>query len=103
MELRAVRRTTAEIEEERRLLYVAMTRAKDDLHLVVPHRFSTHRQRRKATGMSMRRGRASSRIAFSISSRWAPGLSRQRRPPRVPSQGVRVDLSAPMRGCGGEV
>jgi ATP-dependent exoDNAse (exonuclease V) beta subunit len=31
MELRAVRRTTAEIEEERRLLYVAMTRAKHDL------------------------------------------------------------------------
>ena len=33
-----------EIEEERRLLYVAMTRAKDDLHLVVPHRFYTHSQ-----------------------------------------------------------
>jgi len=29
----------AEIEEERRLLYVAMTRAKDDLHLVMPQRF----------------------------------------------------------------
>ena len=37
-------RTTAEIEEERRLLYVAMTRAKDDLHLVVPQRFFTHGQ-----------------------------------------------------------
>ena len=36
---RAVRRTTGEIEEERRLLYVAMTRAKDDLHLIVPQRF----------------------------------------------------------------
>jgi DNA helicase-2/ATP-dependent DNA helicase PcrA len=36
--------TTAEIEEERRLLYVAMTRAKDTLHLVVPHRFFTHGQ-----------------------------------------------------------
>jgi DNA helicase-2/ATP-dependent DNA helicase PcrA len=35
---------TAEIEEERRLLYVAMTRAKDDLHLVVPQRFFTHGQ-----------------------------------------------------------
>src|SRR6202795_4692654 len=30
--------TTAEIEEERRLLYVAMTRARDDLHLIVPQR-----------------------------------------------------------------
>jgi DNA helicase-2/ATP-dependent DNA helicase PcrA len=36
--------TTAEIEEERRLLYVAMTRARDDLHLVVPQRFFTHGQ-----------------------------------------------------------
>jgi DNA helicase-2/ATP-dependent DNA helicase PcrA len=36
--------TTAEIEEERRLLYVAMTRAKDNLHLVVPQRFFTHGQ-----------------------------------------------------------
>jgi len=37
--------TTAEIEEERRLLYVAMTRAKDHLHLIVPHRFFAHSQR----------------------------------------------------------
>jgi DNA helicase II / ATP-dependent DNA helicase PcrA len=37
--------TTAEIEEERRLLYVAMTRAKDQLHLMVPQRFYTHGQR----------------------------------------------------------
>ena len=37
--------TSAEIEEERRLLYVAMTRAKDNLHLVVPQRFFVHGQR----------------------------------------------------------
>jgi DNA helicase-2/ATP-dependent DNA helicase PcrA len=36
--------TAAEIEEERRLLYVAMTRAKDSLHLVVPQRFFTYGQ-----------------------------------------------------------
>jgi DNA helicase-2/ATP-dependent DNA helicase PcrA len=36
--------SSAEIEEERRLLYVAMTRAKDDLHLVVPQRFYVHTQ-----------------------------------------------------------
>ena len=35
----------AEIEEERRLLYVAMTRAKDHLHLIVPQRFFAHQQR----------------------------------------------------------
>ncbi|MGY4468881.1 hypothetical protein ACVWWK_004590 [Bradyrhizobium sp. LB9.1b] len=39
--------TSAELEEERRLLYVAMTRAKDDLHLVVPQRFFTHGQAAK--------------------------------------------------------
>ena len=37
--------STPEIEEERRLLYVAMTRAKDQLHLMVPQRFYTHGQR----------------------------------------------------------
>jgi DNA helicase II / ATP-dependent DNA helicase PcrA len=36
--------TMDEIEEERRLLYVAMTRAKDSLHLIVPQRFFTSGQ-----------------------------------------------------------
>jgi ATP-dependent DNA helicase UvrD/PcrA len=36
--------STPEIEEERRLLYVAMTRAKDHLHIVVPQRFYAHQQ-----------------------------------------------------------
>ena len=36
--------TTAELEEERRLLYVAMTRAKDELDLIVPRRFYAHQQ-----------------------------------------------------------
>ncbi len=39
--------STAEIEEERRLLHVAMTRAKDELHLVLPHRFYTHGQQQR--------------------------------------------------------
>ena len=38
--------TSAEIEEERRLLYVAMTRAKDHLHLMVPQRFFVHAQQK---------------------------------------------------------
>ncbi|QHI99844.1 UvrD-helicase domain-containing protein [Xylophilus rhododendri] len=37
---------SAEIEEERRLLYVAMTRAREHLHLVVPHRFYVTQQAR---------------------------------------------------------
>ncbi len=36
--------TTDEIDEERRLLYVAMTRAKDSLHIITPQRFFTHGQ-----------------------------------------------------------
>jgi len=36
--------TTEEVEEERRLLYVAMTRARDELQLVVPQRFYVHQQ-----------------------------------------------------------
>jgi len=35
----------AEIEEERRLLYVAMTRARDSLNLLVPQRFYVTQQR----------------------------------------------------------
>jgi DNA helicase-2/ATP-dependent DNA helicase PcrA len=42
--------TADEIEEERRLLYVAMTRAKEHLHLIVPQRFYVHQQ----TGMGDR-------------------------------------------------
>ena len=38
--------TSEEIEEERRLLYVAMTRAKDQLDLIVPQRFYVTNQRR---------------------------------------------------------
>src|SRR3984893_15935584 len=37
-------RTQEEMEEERRLLYVAMTRAKDELDLIVPQRFYTYQQ-----------------------------------------------------------
>ena len=36
--------TSEEIEEERRLLYVAMTRAKERLHLLVPQRFYVSQQ-----------------------------------------------------------
>ena len=36
--------STHELEEERRLLYVAMTRARDELHLLVPQRFYVHQQ-----------------------------------------------------------
>jgi DNA helicase II / ATP-dependent DNA helicase PcrA len=39
-------RDTRQVEEERRLLYVAMTRAREHLHLMLPQRFHVTEQRR---------------------------------------------------------
>src|SRR5207237_9599664 len=38
--------TAEQIEEERRLLYVAMTRARDSLHVIHPVRYFVHHQHR---------------------------------------------------------
>jgi DNA helicase II / ATP-dependent DNA helicase PcrA len=65
--------TTAELDEERRLLYVAMTRARDDLYLVVPQRFFTHGQNAHGDGMSMPRAPASFLTNCSDSSKGPPG------------------------------
>jgi DNA helicase-2/ATP-dependent DNA helicase PcrA len=51
-----------DIEEERRLLYVAMTRAKDRLMLVLPQRFYTHQQARRGD-----------RHVYAARSRFIPG------------------------------
>jgi ATP-dependent DNA helicase UvrD/PcrA len=51
-----------EIEEERRLLYVAMTRAKDRLMLVLPQRFYVHQQARRGD-----------RHVYAIRTRFIPG------------------------------
>jgi DNA helicase-2/ATP-dependent DNA helicase PcrA len=90
--------TSEEIEEERRLLYVAMTRAKDDLHLVVPQRFFTHGQ--NAQGDRHVYGLRSRFVPDELlrlfeSVTWPcapPGLT-----PRSPGQGVRIDARAHMR------
>lgn len=90
--------TSDEIEEERRLLYVAMTRAKDDLHLMVPQRFFTHGQ--SATG---------DRHVYAARTRFIPNalLGRFERTAwpiaapdaaRAASQGPRIDVRARMRG-----
>ncbi len=92
--------TTAEIEEERRLLYVAMTRAKDSLHLIVPQRFFTHQQ--SATG---------DRHVYAARTRFIPSallnqFERRSWPSVAPEQAtgssfnrdVRVDIGAKMRG-----
>jgi DNA helicase-2/ATP-dependent DNA helicase PcrA len=91
--------TSAELEEERRLLYVAMTRARDDLHLVVPQRFFTHGQHAKGD-----------RHVYASRTRFIPdrllGLFEKTVWPlaaagaaaRAASQGPRIDVGARMRG-----
>jgi DNA helicase-2/ATP-dependent DNA helicase PcrA len=89
----------AEIEEERRLLYVAMTRARDALHLIVPQRFFTHGQ--SAYG---------DRHVYATRTRFIPdnllGLfdctawpAAAAEPPtaRPSNQGVRLDVGARLR------
>jgi DNA helicase II / ATP-dependent DNA helicase PcrA len=53
--------STAELEEERRLLYVAMTRAKDELHLITPQRFYHTQQ-----------GKGGDKHVYAIRSRFLP-------------------------------
>lgn len=87
-----------EIEEERRLLYVAMTRAKDDLHLMVPQRFFTHGQ--SSTG---------DRHVYAARTRFIPNnllkhFQRRAWPLAAPadarpaSAGPKIDVRAKMRG-----
>jgi DNA helicase II / ATP-dependent DNA helicase PcrA len=86
-----------EIEEERRLLYVAMTRARDELALIVPQRFYVHGQPKNGD-----------RSVFAGRTRFLPPpllkhFDRQTwpaaspEPRRAASEGPRVDLAARMR------
>jgi len=90
--------TTGELEEERRLLYVAMTRARDDLHLMLPQRFFTHGQPARGD-----------RHVYAARTRFIPdrllGLFEKTMwplavagAPRAASQGPRIDVGARMRG-----
>jgi DNA helicase-2/ATP-dependent DNA helicase PcrA len=90
--------TTAELEEERRLLYVAMTRAKDDLHLIVPQRFFVHGQQARGD-----------RHVYASRTRFIPDhlvklFDRQVWPVAAPAaratpnQTVQMDIRARMRG-----
>jgi DNA helicase-2/ATP-dependent DNA helicase PcrA len=90
--------TTEEIEEERRLLYVAMTRAKDRLDLVVPQRFYVHQQQRGGD-----RHLYAARTRF-IPDPLLPLFEKRSWSPRADAGGaparpaVRIDLGARMRG-----
>jgi DNA helicase-2/ATP-dependent DNA helicase PcrA len=91
--------TSAEIEEERRLLYVAMTRAKDDLHLIVPQRFFTHGQSAQGDRhvyASRTRFIPEGLLGLFDRTSWpAPAVTS---PTVAASQGVRINVGARMRG-----
>jgi DNA helicase-2/ATP-dependent DNA helicase PcrA len=91
---------TEEIEEERRLLYVAMTRAKHQLDLIVPQRFYVHRQTKSGD-----------QHVYATRTRFIPSailpLFEPRTWPKIdlspagrkPARGeVQVDIAARMRG-----
>jgi DNA helicase II / ATP-dependent DNA helicase PcrA len=90
-------RTKAEIEEERRLLYVAMTRAKDHLHLIVPQRFYVQTQRANGDRhMYASRSRfIPSQILHHFERRaWPPPAAASQPPKEKPEP---VDIGARMR------
>lgn len=86
-----------EIEEERRLLYVAMTRAKDELSLITPQRFYVHGQAKRGD-----------RHVYAARTRFIPPTllryfdrivwpAPQAEPKRAVADGPKVDLAARMR------
>ncbi|AVA20291.1 MULTISPECIES: ATP-dependent helicase [unclassified Rhizobium] len=91
--------SSSEIEEERRLLYVAMTRAKDSLDLVIPQRFFIHGQHAQGD-----------RHVFASRTRFIPATllqffevcgwpqARAESAAAIRARQVRVDVGARMRG-----
>jgi DNA helicase-2/ATP-dependent DNA helicase PcrA len=91
--------TSAEIEEERRLLYVAMTRAKDDLLWSCRSASLSTVSTRRAIVTSMPPGRASFPKLCSVCSSARLGLLCRPVPQHVwRAKGPKVDISARMRG-----
>lgn len=90
--------TAAEIEEERRLLYVAMTRARDELCLMQPERFFVGRQARY--GDRMVRAIRTRFIPPEILPLFHRKVARPAGPPgtAAPPAGPAVDLAARLRG-----
>jgi DNA helicase-2/ATP-dependent DNA helicase PcrA len=86
-----------QVEEERRLLYVAMTRARHHLHLVQPTRFFRSHQHRHGDAYVMAmRSRFIADSMLSLFDRIVPGRNGQGAAPSSPSA-VRVNVAARMR------
>jgi DNA helicase II / ATP-dependent DNA helicase PcrA len=89
--------SSEEIEEERRLLYVAMTRAKEELNLITPMRFYTHGQARggdRHVIASRSRFLPPAALAHFERTAWPLAVAEA---PRVPREGPKVDIAARMR------
>ena len=91
--------TSEEIEEERRLLYVAMTRARDHLHLLVPQRFYVTQQAARGD-RHLYAGRTrfipQGAVAAYQQVTWPPPPER---PPAVPPPAATIDLRNRLRAA----
>jgi DNA helicase-2/ATP-dependent DNA helicase PcrA len=95
--------SATEIEEERRLLYVALTRARDELHLIMPQRFFTHGQ--SAYGdrhvyAARSRFIPEALLGLFDCATWPPAAMEPGDVP-PPRGAVRLDVAARMRGMWG--
>jgi DNA helicase II / ATP-dependent DNA helicase PcrA len=89
---------TEEIEEERRLLYVAMTRAKNQLDILVPQRFYVHQQSSRGDRhlyASRTRFVPDALLPLFEQQTW-PACQQETRPAAVRSE-VKVDIGARLR------
>ncbi|GBD49860.1 UvrD/REP helicase [Methylopila sp. Yamaguchi] len=87
----------AQLEEERRLLYVAMTRAKDSLQLLLPQRFFVHQQRAhgdRHVYAARTRFITKAMLGLFEAASWPLAGTAQ---PRSPASGPVVDVRARMR------
>jgi len=83
-----------EIEEERRLLYVAMTRARDRLYLLQPLRFHSRQHRYADQHLYAPRSRFLPEGTLAVFDRQAHGAPRD---PEDPGQPPRVDVGTKLR------
>jgi DNA helicase-2/ATP-dependent DNA helicase PcrA len=94
--------TDAEVEEERRLLYVAMTRARDDLSLLLPQRFHVHQQAQRGDRhvyASRSRFIPDALTTWFETTSWPIAARSDAPPPAPPCEAPRFDLAARIRAA----
>ncbi|MGB9647828.1 MAG: 3'-5' exonuclease, partial [Stellaceae bacterium] len=92
----------AQVDEERRLLYVAMTRAKQHLHLVQPLRFFGTHQHRSGSGHTIApRSRFLPDDILPLFTRRAAATPEAAADTPSPQPVVSVDIGARLRGMWG--